>query len=151
MLVSLSHEKFDHSIRLINKEISWLLPIGVDCILYSIPNSSEHSKFESRCLYSLSVLERFHFFNFFAVFCILYFVFCILHSVFYSTFFWTHSTVGLRAGVSSQVSGLFASSRSSHQCSVHGVCCTTSVRYFVKMSKNYSPDKFLRWSITSLH
>ena len=74
MLVSLSHEKFDHSIRLINRIFSWLLPIGVDCSLYSTPHSSEHSRVESRCLCTVFLSWKDSTFST----SLLYSVFCIL-------------------------------------------------------------------------
>ena len=76
MLVSLSHEKFDHSIRLINRIFSWLLPIGVDCSLYSTPHSSEHSRVESRCLCTVFLSWKDSTFST----SLLYSVFCILYS-----------------------------------------------------------------------
>ena len=78
MLVSLSHEKFDHSIRLINRIFSWLLPIGVDCSLYSTPHSSEHSRVESRCVCSVQSFCPGKIPLFQLLCCILYSVFCIL-------------------------------------------------------------------------
>ena len=74
MLVSLSHEKFDYSIRLINRIFSWLLPIGVDCSLYSTPHSSEHSRVESRCLCTVFLSWKDSTFST----SLLYSVFCIL-------------------------------------------------------------------------
>ena len=80
MLVSLSHENFDHSIRLINRNFSRLLPIGVDCSLYSTPNSSKHSRLRAGvCTVFLSWKDStFSTSLLYSVFSILYSVFCIL-------------------------------------------------------------------------
>ena len=83
MLVSLSHEKFDHSLRLINRNFSWLMPIGVDCSLYSTSHSSEHSRFESRCVCTVFLSWKDSTFStslLYSVFSILYSVFSILYS-----------------------------------------------------------------------
>ena len=90
MLVSLSHENFDHSIRLINRNFSRLLPIGVDCSLYSTPNSSKHSRLRAGvCTVFLSWKDStFSTSLLYSVFSILYSIFSILYSVFsilYST------------------------------------------------------------------